>query len=350
LEARERFVQALSSGTVKVEPVEMCPCGGTDLVQLANKDRFGLDFGAFLCRKCGLVLTSPMISEDSLATYYADYYHDLHFPAAYSEQECLFQKGQGNKIFELLKQFIGGGKPLRLLDVGAGTGSTALEFRECASQAGLEISLVLLEYNAKIRERLQEGEDLEVIVGGLPDLKGCGPAYDIVIMSHVLEHFRNIGAQLRYLKPHVDDKSLIYVEIPGLFRLKHSCEYNCDFLRYFTSAHLYHFNFTSLCHVMSLAGFRSIWGNEIVESVFQTGSTTVDVSGNATEVENYLRDLESSLGLYQHLCDLQRRMEQLEARATTLELHEGARTRSFPLQLLQMGFESIQRLVGKGKG
>ncbi len=229
--------------------------------------------------------------------------------------------------------------------MGAGTGSVALEFLEGAAQAHLKATATVLEYHENIRQRLWDNQAVDVIVGGLEDLKGDDRKFDIVIMSHVLEHFRDIGKQLSYLAPHITDESLVYVEVPGLFRLKYSCEYNCDFLRYFTSAHMSHFNFTSLSHIMSISGFRPIWGNEIVEAVYQKGMTSIDISTNAGLVQNYLDELERSLALYQTICELQNRVSQLEGLVAPMAILWQRLVRSVPIRAFRSCYVQFSRIV-----
>lgn len=308
MEARDRLIQALSDGRIKVEPVEKCLCGSSSLMKIADRDRHGLNFAAFLCIHCGLVLTNPALAEDSLPTYYSQYYQDLNFPCPSAAMDSLFRGGHGGTVFTILRRALPNKKILSVLDVGAGTGSVTLEFKKAAAAAGFSTHATVLDYSPMILEKLANVAGIDVIVGGLEHLRERPGTYDVVIMSHVLEHFKNIEQQMSFVKPHLTSNSLLYVGVPGLLRLKHACEYACDFLQYFTSAHMYHFNLEALRYTMALYGFRCVRGDQSVNAVFSPGQDGVDISGNAAKILSYLGDLERNLSFYQHICCLRKRV------------------------------------------
>lgn len=310
--ARERFLQALSDGAIRLEHVEHCPCGSASLEQIANRDRFGFDFGVFLCMHCGLLMTNPVISEASLSTYYSEYYHDLHLPVPYDECKFLYRQDQGERVFSVLRPFLPDKEDLTMLDLGSGTGHVTRFFVQEATKEGFKAAATALDYNPAIQEKLADEPNIEVIVGGLENLGSQSRIYDVVIMSHALEHFRDIDKQLALLKSHLRESSLIYVGVPGLFRLKYSCEYSCDFLKYFTSAHMYHFNLVSLSHMMGRSGFRLVWGDETVDAIYKLGEGSVNVEANADNVMAYLQDLEQNLTFYQHLSEIEQKVHHLE--------------------------------------
>jgi SAM-dependent methyltransferase len=80
------------------------------------------------------------------------------------------------------------------------------------------------------------GSSVEAVVGGLPPL-------GLVVLSHVIEHFRDPVASLRVLAESLDATSLVYIEVPNYYGHP-SVDY----------AHNYCFTETSLRNCLGLAG------------------------------------------------------------------------------------------------
>jgi hypothetical protein len=97
---------------------------------------------------------------------------------------------------------------------------------------------------------------------------------------------------------------------------------------------------------MVLAGFTPVWGNEIVEAVFQLGSTEIDVSQNANDVMRYLEDLERSLPLYQKICDLEQKVGVLQQEYTEVRaLMERTQAAGSPPRALSLWEQLVKRLA-----
>lgn len=79
LEAKRRFEQANY-------PFESyaCECGATeeDFDVLAEKDRYGLKSRTVICRRCGLVMTNPRMTQESY-----DCFYDTEYGKLYREKE-----------------------------------------------------------------------------------------------------------------------------------------------------------------------------------------------------------------------------------------------------------------------
>ncbi|MFM8858018.1 MAG: hypothetical protein ACKOI2_12640, partial [Actinomycetota bacterium] len=57
-------------GTIEVS----CLCGSAGGRVVAELDRYGLPSPSVLCRDCGVVRTSPRLTDNSLAAFYDDEY------------------------------------------------------------------------------------------------------------------------------------------------------------------------------------------------------------------------------------------------------------------------------------
>ncbi|MHB0976055.1 MAG: class I SAM-dependent methyltransferase [Candidatus Aquicultorales bacterium] len=304
----EEFSQAIENGVIELQETDECPCGSKMLSQFASIDRFGLPFKSYLCEGCGLIISNPRIAPESLSLYYEEFYHPLHFGSVDYTKKPLFAAGQGAKAFNLIKDYLPEGENLEVLEVGAGSGSVLTEFMEAAKSSGYEGRAVGLEYDLEsVKEFSDQQHDIKMIHGGIEALPPTGPRFNVVIMSHVLEHFVDTIGELNALRDKLSDAAVFFIEVPGILTLRQLYKYNCDYLRYFTNAHPYSFNLVSLTHLLNQLGLKLLWGNEAVESVFVYGQQTIDVKDNAKVVRTYLEDLETSLLFYQSLDPATRR-------------------------------------------
>lgn len=298
---RASFLKAIDGGEIVTSVRAECLCGSAEPEKIASYDRFGLPFSAYICRVCGLIFTSPYISERSLGQYYNTFYHPLTF-GTLQEDINLFSKGQGAKIYQMVKPYLAK-MDLKIFEIGAGNGSNLREFTESACADGIKVESYGLEFNQKFVEygcktgiKLTD-ESLSSYV------RNCNETFDIIILSHVLEHFTDISYQLKLLSKICTVDSIIYVGVPGLLDLKNKYVYCCDFIKYLTHAHNYNFSLSSLKYIMNLYGYRFICGNEKIESLFKVDplygdSLTQCCEANYQEIVNYLKQLEDYRFVY----------------------------------------------------
>ncbi|MEN8135605.1 MAG: class I SAM-dependent methyltransferase [Thermodesulfobacteriota bacterium] len=298
------FKKAQEDGTIKFVPKMNCACGAEQPIHFANTDRFGLQIDSYVCEKCGLIYTSPVLSPDSIKPFYENHYHHMHFGSPPSPDKTLYKKGQGKKIYDLLKRWFDSNE-INVLEVGCGSGSVIKEFIKAAVADGHKAKGIGLEYSHEYVECFDpEGLNVKILNGDLHNLDPSPRPYNVIIMSHVFEHFLEPHMELQALKQFINEQTLVFIEIPGIFSLKYRYEYDCDYLKYFTFAHIYNFNLTSLTNLLNNNGFGLLWGNEEVEGIFLLGEQRTDTSENKTEVISYLRDLETNKMYFSRLPEI----------------------------------------------
>ncbi len=154
-EHRTELLKKLASGHYHLEDVLACPCGSTDAMPLASHDRFGLPVGAVLCGSCGLARSTPHLSTVDLPDFYQHAYHGLHMS-------------------------------LPAPDPVDGACS--------AAAAGGEVTTAGCEYaSAYVEAGRSVGTDMRQ--GGPEMLRDLAP-FDVVILSHVVEHLPDLSAGL----------------------------------------------------------------------------------------------------------------------------------------------------------
>jgi 2-polyprenyl-3-methyl-5-hydroxy-6-metoxy-1,4-benzoquinol methylase len=291
---RTQLIKAIDKGKIKITEVTSCYCGAILKEQLSRIDRFGLHFSTYICGQCGLISTSPHISEESLGSYYDRIYHPLHFGVeSLQEKQALFMVGQGHKIFQILLPFIRDRKQITLLEIGVGTGSIMVEFLQSAKDHGIDANCIGTELSKECINVARE-RGLNVVYGSLEQIEKMKTRFDIIVLSHVFEHFINLDKEIAKIRELIHSDSLVYVEVPGVMVLHKSGQYNFDYLQYFTHAHMYNFNLTSLTNIFNRNGFRLISGNEYISAVYTNGQQKVLVENNFSELLNYLKFVEST--------------------------------------------------------
>ncbi|MCV0384778.1 MAG: class I SAM-dependent methyltransferase [Erythrobacter sp.] len=262
---RESLLGKLSTGVYEYEQVDRCLCGSTSSALLATEDRFGIPVGTVLCRSCGLCRTSPRLAAKNLPSFYNEVYHGLHQGITQPDPaSVLFRVGQGRAIHSYLNDLLPDGE-LRVAEIGCGTGSVLREFQ--AAAAPRAVMLFGCEFaDSFVAVGRAAGTDIR---GGGPETLRESAPFDIVIMSHVAEHFPRPVEALREVLRLGHPGTLYYVEVPGIMRIHRKPEYGFRFDRYLTLAHTYHFTLSTLAATMARAGYEIVRGDEEVRSVFK---------------------------------------------------------------------------------
>ena len=73
VEVRDRIIQNLTDGTYAQQDVP-CFCGEQDGFVIAERDRYGIPVKTVLCPVCGLLRTSPRMTEETTARFYDEDY------------------------------------------------------------------------------------------------------------------------------------------------------------------------------------------------------------------------------------------------------------------------------------
>jgi 2-polyprenyl-3-methyl-5-hydroxy-6-metoxy-1,4-benzoquinol methylase len=267
----------------------VCPvCGHADYEHLAEKDRYGLYCCTVICKTCGLLITTPRMTKESLNLFYSEDYRDLYnggksacasyFLSQYNRKGAAIIKfiRKWNNSFSFQNKLV--------LEVGCGAGGILAAFRDVGAEVlGFDLGIDYLEYGIK-----EHG--LRLIQGTIEDYKETKKP-DIIIYSHVLEHVSSLTDELASIKKICHAETLVYIEVPGVLFIQKTY---ADFLCYLQNAHLYHFSLGTLQNLLSKHGFSFVSGNEFVRSLFVPTSISSEVSISNCYHENmlYLRETE----------------------------------------------------------
>jgi SAM-dependent methyltransferase len=263
----ESVLKKLADETYHLEEVPECLCGSDASLSIANHDRFGLPIGVVVCRWCGLARTTPRLAARNLEAFYRDDYHGLHVGVADPDPSvALYRLGQGSQVYQYVRGVCPAGR-LRVGEIGSGTGQVLREFAIAAAADGRQTSLVGCDLSPTyVAAGRLAGTSMEL--GSAGSLLAHGP-FDLIVLSHVVEHFADPLAELEIIDKLLAPDGLLYVEVPGILAIHRKPEYAYDLHQYLTLAHLFHFSLDTLTDVLGLAGYERIDGDEHVHSIFR---------------------------------------------------------------------------------
>ena len=213
---RPRYQRLVDEGATAdlFEPrLEQCPiCDGTELsLALKTTDllqhkpgRFQLD----ACATCGTIFQNPRLSLAGLDVYYGDFYDGL------GGKRAEFVFGTAKSAYRARAEIVGAAEhtPRRWLDVGGGHGHFACDAREVWPDCtfdGLDISESI--DDAARRRWVDTGHR-----GLFPERAAelADASYDVVSMSHYLEHTLDPVAELEAAATTLAPTGLLLIEVP----------------------------------------------------------------------------------------------------------------------------------------
>jgi SAM-dependent methyltransferase len=281
-----------------VTPVVCDLCGSADDAPvMAQADPRSSEGAGLLrvveCRRCGLLYLNPRPEGADLAAYYPDDYYDnlaagtnrvtpgsdvgreLHhairrallqryygYPICAGRGEparCVLPRWIGASCARLERwrlqvsgreaaiiPFVGQGQ---LLDVGCGTGKDLLRLQRSGwAVTGVEIS----PYAAALaRARL----GCEVVVGHFDEVVLEGRCFDVVRLSHVLEHLPSPRKSLEKVRRLLRPGGLLWLEVPNAASAERRW-FGRHWYQWDLPRHLYHFTPATLGRLLREVGFQ----------------------------------------------------------------------------------------------
>jgi SAM-dependent methyltransferase len=287
-QVRAAILSKLADGRYRlaVRPCQLC--GAEDFVVVAERDRYSLPVRTVLCRRCGLLMTNPVMRQEDYADFYQNHYTTLYDGFQFSVDEFFEnQRAAGKRLHDTVRQHVDlQGKTLA--EVGCAAGGILHYLQpHCGRVTGCDFGTVFLEKGRAL------GLDLKT--GGLATLRAERP--DAILYSHVLEHVYDLSAELGEVHAMLPEDGLLIVDVPGVFNIQQA--YQADYLRYLQNAHLFQFTARTLTAMMARHHFRPLHVDERCIAIYQkAASGSVPLSFDPShhlEILAYLNRIE---GLY----------------------------------------------------
>jgi SAM-dependent methyltransferase len=215
-----------------------------DLLQ--NKPgRFQVD----RCTGCGHLFQNPRLSLAGLDFYYRDFYDGLNEARA----EALFSFA-ADPYLARARTVAGITSPRRWLDVGTGHGHFCLVAKDVWPEAkfdGLDLS-------SSLEEAKRRGWIDRAYRGLFPDLAGqISGQYDVVSMSHYLEHTREPREEIAAAREALEPGGLLLIEVPDpASRIQHLL--GRFWISWFQPQHQHYLSVENLGRILADEGFEPV--------------------------------------------------------------------------------------------
>ncbi len=281
------FMEKCRSGEYRFRDRE-CECGNGNFEVIAKKDRYGISMDTVICKNCGLIMTSPCLDDKSNNEFY-----DRDYPLIYravekpSEEHFLEARKTGDSIVEFIRRHKG---PLSgsVLEIGCADGRNIIAFAEKGYETlGLDLSHSYVDFG--------RSKGLNLFCSDLSSFDFEDRQFDIIVLSHVLEHFTDLGKELGVIRSLLKEDGCLYIAVPGIKNLSFGA-YQADFLLMLQNAHIFNFTKKSLCRVLKKYGFESIFCNEGIFGVFKKCEPEEKGENVYEETLDYLKRTEAAKG------------------------------------------------------
>lgn len=211
------FYQSLDQELV---PCELC--GHCEFIEFPRKDRFNMGICTVMCKSCGFVMTNPRPTEAALEDFYKNHYRDFYFsypdPAAeeyISSNNYKIAHARADWLVEFLTPVIHDLDNMQILDIGCGEGALLKSIRQRCSKAqlfGIEPDPTYARHAASVSDSKVEAISINHF---LDQDTNCNE-YDLISLSHVLEHLLEPQQKLRKLSQRLKPNGKLLIEVPNI--------------------------------------------------------------------------------------------------------------------------------------
>lgn len=184
-------------------------CGGDTCETVSGRDRHGAPLDTVLCLGCGSVTNEPIPTDAELAAFYRSDYRKEYKGVAEPRRRQIWRNfGRMERHIADNRAFYAGRR--RCLDLGSGSG----EFMYLAGRLGIDC--IGVEPNGPYAAYARETLGLDVLTQTLEESEFAPESFDLVRLSHVMEHMREPVRSLTTLRGWLAGEGLIYIEVPNI--------------------------------------------------------------------------------------------------------------------------------------
>lgn len=279
-----------------------CPvCGSTQLEKAFDAiDYFssGEAFPVSECSHCGFRFTNNVPDEEHIGKYYDS-------PEYISHSDT--KKGITNKLYHffrkrMLRRKVNivarhiSGKPVRLLDVGCGTGY----FIQAAQQKGWKVSGIEKDEKARQSASLRSGVDVKDN-NALWSMEQS--SYDVITLWHVLEHLEKLNETISKINEILSPKGTVVIALPNC------SSYDAHFYKeqwaaYDIPRHLWHFTPVTVEKILAKHGLRVIKKIRMPLDAFYISMLSEKYKGSTTLAQFVRACLIGTIGFLKSLSDI----------------------------------------------
>jgi len=186
-------------------------CGGTLLVTLTHRDRYGFPAQASACARCGLVFLNPRMTAETYSRFYDGVYRPLvsafhgRLIDARTIQDEQRQYAADRASF--VWPFVQGAGLRTLLDIGGSTGVVAAHFMRTFGLSGTLIDPA----PAEVEEAKSFG--LETITGLVEQYQFGSRKFDVILICQTVDHLLDVAGTLKRVRQLMTPNGRLFIDI-----------------------------------------------------------------------------------------------------------------------------------------
>ncbi|MCZ8106849.1 MAG: class I SAM-dependent methyltransferase [Burkholderiales bacterium] len=205
------------------------------------------------CDRCGFVYADTTVSQKDYDIFYTKLSKYEDKKTATGGGESPYDAARIQKTAECIAEFLPD-KSVRILDIGCANGGLLGYLKKLGynNLCGLDPSPICA-------ETTKQKYDIETYTGSMFELPHSLGVFDVIILSHVLEHIQDVSSALTNLKDILDKNGILYAEVPDA---KRYLNFYVSPFHYFDTEHINHFSLKFLEKLLMLANFTIIGRGE----------------------------------------------------------------------------------------
>lgn len=256
-----------------MEHLRRCPlCKNTqrkEIMKLEYADKYLNLYDKYLntvprsyyqCKECNFIYLSPAIIDNEIKVIYEEYRRQKFrriTPEAYFDKLTTLPKDKSEACQKAKYVSDNVGEINSVLDIGCGGGIITFRLQKEFPNARMEAVEPNEEYAQLVRKKLHIKVYTDFYKLGLVKNK-----FDLVLMSDVLEHIKNIKDTCKTLRTNVKPNKFLFIAVPSQknFELYEKID------EVFNACHLYYFNEKNIRFLLEKEGFKLIKKDERKET------------------------------------------------------------------------------------
>ena len=186
-------------------------CGGSRLVTLTHRDRYGYPAQASACSRCGLVFLNPRMTAHTYGRFYDGIYRPLvsafHGRLIDAKTIQAEQREYAAERAAFVQPFFEGASLKTMLDIGGSTGVVAGHFAKAFGLAGTLIDPAPLE----VEQARAFG--LETITGLVEEYDFGDRRFDVVLICQTVDHLLDVAGTLGRVRQLLTPQGRLFIDI-----------------------------------------------------------------------------------------------------------------------------------------
>ncbi|MEI0549021.1 class I SAM-dependent methyltransferase [Brachyspira intermedia] len=201
----------------------------------------------YQCSNCGLYFIDQPTDEEIYLLYKNEYHNNIK-NKLFEKAKSKMRYARSLSQFNFVNKYIDC-KNKKVCEIGTFDGLLLSIFKKY----GCDVYGYELNDNARLYAKNKYNIDLK------PNFLESEDKYDIIMLSHVIEHFKNPSEILLKIKNMLKPNGYLYIEVPNS-PMKDQCSYEM-LMRYLSTEHIVNFNKDNLIKFIEKSGLNIIESN-----------------------------------------------------------------------------------------